>query len=409
MMRRCSGATDSWALEGMALSDCLARIDERDADVRGWAHIDRSAQGGTGPLAGLVLGVKDVIDVVGLPTTHGSPIFARNLAQADATCVARLRAAGAIVLGKTVTAEFATYHPGLTANPHKLAHTPGGSSSGSAAVVADGQADFALGTQTAGSVIRPASFCGTLGFKPTFGRYPLAGVLETAPSLDTLGLFARNLDILTAADAVLAGDTETPPATSTLTIGLCRSPLWRLASAPMMDAFIAFAAKLHAAGNSVIDVELPAPFAQLAAAQALIHRHEAALLLGFIRHDHPDQVSEAFIAMIDQGEAETAADYQAALALQRECQALCSQVFAETDMLLVPGAPGVAPEGLNATGDPAFQRIWTALGVPCLGFPAAWSEDGLPLGLQIIAAPGNDRQLLANACAILTHATLRKT
>lgn len=393
----------------MALSDCLARIDQRDEAVRGWAYIDRNAVGGAGPLAGLVLGVKDVIDVAAMPTTHGSPIFTGNIAQTDATSVARLRAAGAVVLGKTVTAEFATYHPGPTANPGNLAHTPGGSSSGSAAVVADGQADFALGTQTAGSVIRPASFCGTLGFKPTFGRYPLAGVLETAPSLDTLGLFARNLAILTAADAVLADDTETPSAASTLTIGLCRSPLWPLASAPMMDAFAAFAAKLEAAGHAVINVELPAPFGQLAAAQALIHRHEAALLLGFIRRDHPAQVSEAFVTMIDQGEAETAADYQAALALKRECQALCAQVFAGTDMLLVPGAPGAAPEGLNATGDPAFQRIWTALGVPCFGFPAAWGADGLPLGLQIIAAPGNDRQLLANARTILAHAALRET
>jgi Asp-tRNA(Asn)/Glu-tRNA(Gln) amidotransferase A subunit family amidase len=393
----------------MALSDCLARIDERDAEVRGWAYIDRHAIGGTGPLSGLVLGVKDVIDVAGMPTTHGSPIFAGHVAQTDATSVALLRAAGAVVLGKTVTAEFATYHPGPTANPRNLAHTPGGSSSGSAAVVADGQADFALGTQTAGSVIRPASFCGTLGFKPTIGRYPLRGVLDTAPSLDTLGLFARNLAILTAADAVLADDTECPPAASTITIGLCRSPLWPLATAPMMAAFVSFAAKLQAAGHTVIDIELPAPFAQLAAAQALIHRREAALMLGYIRRDHPAQVSEAFTAMIDQGEAETGADYEAALALQRECHALSAQVFAEADMLLVPGAPGAAPEGLNATGDPAFQRIWTAIGAPCLGFPSAWGADGLPLGLQIISAPGTDRQLLANAPAILAHAAFRET
>ncbi|WP_295525194.1 amidase [Novosphingobium sp. Chol11] len=392
----------------MALSDCLARIDERDAAVRGWVHIDRSAQGGAGPLAGLVLGVKDVIDVAGMPTTHGSPIYADHRALADATSVARLRAAGAVVLGKTVTAEFATYHPGPTANPRNLAHTPGGSSSGSAAVVADGQADFALGTQTAGSVIRPASFCGTLGFKPTFGRYPLGGVLETAPSLDTLGLFARNLAVLGAADAVLAQDSASPIAVSTLTIGLCRSPLWSLASAPMMDAFLAFAAGLQAADHCVIDIELPAPFAWLSAAQALIHRREAALMLGYIRRDHPAQVSAAFAAMIDQGEAEKEADYQAALALQRKCTALCPEVFAQADLLLVPGAPGTAPAGLSATGDPAFQRIWTAIGVPCLGFPAAWGADGLPLGLQIIAAPGTDRQLFANAPAILAHAAFRE-
>ncbi len=392
----------------MALRDCLARIDQRDEDVRGWAYIDRLAQGGAGPLAGLVLGVKDVIDVAGMPTTHGSPIFTGHLAQADATSVARLRAAGAVVLGKTVTAEFATYHPGPTANPRNLAHTPGGSSSGSAAVVADGQADFALGTQTAGSVIRPASFCGTLGFKPTFGRYPLGGVLETAPSLDTLGLFARNCAILTAADAVLADDTETPPAAPTLTVGLCCSPLWPLASEPMKGAFAAFAAKLREAGHTVFDAELPAPFAGLAEAQALIHRREAALILGYIRRDHPAQVSEDFVRMIDQGEADSEADYQAARALQRECQALADQVFGGTDMLLVPGAPGFAPATLSATGDPAFQRIWTALGVPCLGFPAAWGAEGLPLGLQIIAAPGTDRQLLANAPAVLAHAAFRE-
>jgi len=408
MTRRCSGVTGSLALEGMALSDCLARIDARDAVVRGWAYVDRSAQGGAGPLAGLVLGVKDVIDVAGMPTTHGSPIFAGNIAQADAESVALLRAAGAVVLGKTVTAEFATYHPGPTANPHNLAHTPGGSSSGSAAVVADRQADFALGTQTAGSVIRPASFCGTLGFKPTFGRYPLAGVLETAPSLDTLGLFARNLAILSAADAVLAQDDNNPPADATLTIGLCRSPLWPLATAPMQEAFARFAAELADAGHTVIDIELAAPFDRLAEAQTLLHRHEAALMLGYLRREHPAQVSEAFIRMIDAGEADCEADYQAALAVQRECKVLAPAVFAQADMLLAPGAPGAAPAGLGATGDPAFQRIWTALGAPCLGFPAAWGEGGLPLGLQIIAAPGTDRQLLANAPAILAHAAFRE-
>ena len=256
----------------MPLAECLARIEARDASVRGWVHIDRDAKGGGGPLAGLVVGVKDVIDVAGMPTTHGSPIYAGNIAQADAEAVARLRAAGAVVLGKTVTAEFATYHPGPTANPRNLAHTPGGSSSGSAAVVADGQADIALGTQTAGSMIRPASFCGTFGFKPTLGRYPLAGVLETSPSLDTLGVFARNLAVLSAADAVLSGDDADPAAVASLTIGLCRSPAWDEASAEMQEAFLAFADKLRAAGHTVMDRTLPEPFDRLPAAQALVHR-----------------------------------------------------------------------------------------------------------------------------------------
>lgn len=392
----------------MALSDCLARIEARGAQVQGWSYLDRAATGGHGPLAGLVLGVKDVIDVAAMPTTHGSPIYAGNIAASDAQAVARLRAAGAVVLGKTVTAEFATYHPGPAANPRNLAHTPGGSSSGSAAVVADGQADLALGTQTAGSVIRPASFCGTYGFKPTFGRYPLHGVLETAPSLDTLGLFARNLDVLTAADAVLSGEDDRPAASPVLTVGLCESPAWDEADGEMQAAFLAFADRLRAGGHRVLERKLPGPFDRLSAAQALIHRREAAMVLGHIRLGHPSEVSPAFAAMIDQGAAESEADYQAALVLQRQCKALAGEVFRGVDMLLVPGATGAAPLGLGATGNPAFQRIWTALGAPCLGFPATWRDDGLPLGLQIVGTPGSDRQFLANATPIAAWAAPRE-
>ncbi len=392
----------------MTLETCLARIAARQPQVQGWAYVDKAATGRAGPLAGVVLGVKDVIDVAGMPTTHGSPAFAGNIAAADAESVARLRAAGAVVLGKTVTAEFATYHPGPTTNPRNPAHTPGGSSSGSAAVVADGQADLALGTQTAGSIIRPASFCGTFGYKPTFGRYPLGGVLETAPSLDTLGLFGRDLAVIAAADAVLSGEDAVPSASASLTVGLCRSPAWDAASAEMQAAFLAFGESLRAAGHVVLDRDLPAPFEGLIAAQQLIHRREAWMVMGHIRRDHADHVSPAFIAMIDAGAAESEADYQAALGVQRECKVLAGEVFAGADLLLVPGAPGAAPEGLSATGDPVFQRIWTALGAPCFGFPAAWRADGLPLGLQVIGAPGTDRQLLSNARAIAALAAIRE-
>lgn len=396
----------------MTFETCLARIAARDAAVRGWAFIDKDAEGGAGPLAGplagLVLGVKDVIDVAGMPTTHGSHAYRDNIPAADAECVARLRAAGAIVLGKTVTAEFATYHPGPTTNPRNPVHTPGGSSSGSAAVVADGQADLALGTQTAGSVIRPASFCGTFGFKPTFGRYPLGGVLETAPSLDTLGLFGRDLAVITAADAVLSGEHAAPAAKASLTVGLCRSPAWDAASPQMQATFHAFAETLRVAGHRLVPRELPAPFGALLAAQILIHRREASMVLGHIRREHAAQVSPAFIAMIDAGAAESEADYQAALALQRQCKALAPEVFAEVDLLLVPGAAGAAPLGHAATGDPVFQRIWTALGAPCFGFPASWQNDGLPLGLQVIGAPGTDRHMLSNITAIAALAAPRE-
>ena len=392
----------------MSVAECLSRIDARDSAVRAWAYVDRAATGGEGPLAGVVLGVKDVIDVAGMPTTHGSPIYAENIAAQDAAAVALLRAAGVAVLGKTVTAEFATYHPGPTVNPRKAGHTPGGSSSGSAAAVADGQADIAFGTQTAGSMIRPGSFCGTLAFKPTIGRYPVAGVLDTAPSLDTLGLFARNLAVLVAADAVLTGAEALPAPRTPLRVALCRMPTWDQASAEMQDAVIEFAAKLHEGGCVLSEVTLPEQFMRLQDAQLLIHRTEASQVLGAIRHEHSGDVSEEFRAMIDAGSATDPADYAAARALQEECKGLLCTVFAGVDLLLAPGAPGAAPEGIGATGDPMFQRIWTATGAPCLGFPAAWRADGLPLGLQVIGLPGTDRQLLADAQTILAHAALKE-
>lgn len=392
----------------MGLAECLARIDARDKDVHAWAFLDREAAGGSGPLAGVVLGVKDVIDVAGMPTTHGSPVFANSIAEHDAEAVRLLRQAGAVILGKTVTAEFATYHPGPTVNPRKPGHTPGGSSSGSAAAVADGQADIALGTQTAGSMIRPGSFCGTLAFKPTHGRYPTKGVLDTATSLDTLGVFGRTLALLQVADSVLSGELGLPHPRTPLRLGLCRMPDWDKASAEMQEALTGFAAQMEKAGCSLVDVTLPEPFERLGAAQALIHRYEAAQEMGWIRRDHADGVSATFREMIDAGATTPEASYMAARALQDECRALLSTVFADFDVLLAPGAPGVAPEGLSATGDPMFQRIWTATGAPCLGFPGAWRSDGLPLGLQIIGMPGKDRQLLADGETIMAHAALRE-
>ncbi len=392
----------------MGLAECLARIDARYKDVNAWAYLDRAAAGGSGPLAGVVLGVKDVIDVAGMPTTHGSPVFANNIAEQDAEAVRLLRQAGAVVIGKTVTAEFATYHPGPTVNPRKPGHTPGGSSSGSAAAVADGQADIALGTQTAGSMIRPGSFCGTLAFKPSRGRYPTKGVLDTATSLDTLGVFGCNLELIQVADSVLSGEQGLPHAHKPLRLGLCRTPDWEKASAELQQALIAFAAKMARADCIVVDVTLPEPFERLGVAQALIHRYEAAHEMGWIRREHADGISATFREMIDAGASTPEADYKAARALQDECRALQPAVFADIDLLLAPGAPGAAPEGLSATGDPMFQRIWTATGAPCLGFPGAWRSDGLPLGLQIIGMPGADRQLLADAETIIAHAVLRE-
>jgi Asp-tRNA(Asn)/Glu-tRNA(Gln) amidotransferase A subunit family amidase len=397
-----------------AIGACLDRIAERDAAVHGWVFLDSAGAIAKAkahdaaplrrPLEGVAIGIKDVIDVASMPTTHGSPIFDGNTASADAECVQRLRAAGAIILGKTVTAEFATYSPGPTINPHRAGHTPGGSSSGSAATVADGQVPIALGTQTAGSVIRPASYCGVFGFKPSFGRYPLSGVLETSPNLDTLGFFARSLADIRLVDGVLAADDSDTPATAVPVIGLCRSPSWGEADAAMQQAYFDFADTLRAAGLSVIERSLPEIFDRLGPAQSLIHRHEAFLVLGHIRRDHSDAVSAVFRDFIDAGAAETPSAYADALGVQAQCKALLPIVFDGVDMLLVPGATGAAPAGLITTGNPAFQRIWTALGVPCLGFPVHWTDSGLPIGLQLIGPPQRDRAFLASAAAVVAHA-----
>jgi amidase len=225
-------------------------------------------------------------------------------------------------------------------------------------------------------------------------------VLETSRSLDTIGLFARSIDLLDRADAAVAAEDTAPAPNTALRIGLCRTPMWDEAGAAMQAAFAAFAARLAGAGFACRPVDLPASYADLIAAQALIHRREAWIHLTPIRKAHEGEVTQVFRDFLDAGARESEEDYQSALALQRACQAQLDAVFADVDLLLAPSAPGVAPEGLSSTGNPVFQRIWTALGVPCLGFPAAWSE-GLPLGLTLIARPGADRQLIADARAIL--------
>jgi Asp-tRNA(Asn)/Glu-tRNA(Gln) amidotransferase A subunit family amidase len=393
------------------LSAVLARIDARDGEVHAWACVDAEGawsqaraldrQEPRGPLHGVPVGIKDVIDVAGIPSAYGSAAFASNIAGSDAACVARLRRAGAVILGKTITAEFATYHPGPTRNPRDRNRTPGGSSSGSAAAVADCQVPLALGTQTAGSVIRPASFCGIFGFKPSFGRYDIAGMLPTAPSLDTLGGFARSVEDIALLDAVLADEEHVAlPAPREMRIGICRSPAWEQASPDMRHALESAGILLSQAGWHVSDVDLGEAFMQLPAAQAVLHRHEAFRCLGVIRRAHADLVSEVFRNFIDAGEHVSAEEYAAALATQAACRAELDTLLPPDTLWLTPGAPGVAPEGIAATGDPAFSRIWTALGVPCLGFPAALDAACMPLGLQWIAGHGADRAMLS-ACVEL--------
>ena len=393
------------------VASCLDRIAAREPYVRAWAYLDpaaalaearaRDREAPRGRLHGIPFGVKDVIDTADMPTEFGARAFAGRRPSRDAAGVALLRAAGAVILGKTVTAELANYHPGATINPRRTGHTPGGSSSGSAAAVADCHVPIALGTQTAGSIIRPACFCGVFGLKPSFNRYPSAGMLETAAHLDTLGGFARTTDDLLLMDAVLAGDHAVQTPSWPLVIALCRGPVWNEASASVRDALAETAEALAHSGATIIERELPAPFDPLPAAQAVIHKREVWANLDYVRRDCPDGLSDEFKAFLDEGAGITEADYKAALATQRVCKAAAIGAFAGLDLVLTPGAKGMAPAGLGATGDPVFSRLWTAAGLPCLGFPAVWKRD-LPVGLQFVGPPRGDRAMLRNAGGLLT-------
>ena len=388
---------------------CLERIETREPVVGAWAHLDaeavlaeaRALDTGSlrGPLHGLPLGVKDIIDTVQYPTSYGSPIYAGHCPRWDAACVARARAAGALVLGKTVTTEFATYHPGKTANPHNPAHTPGGSSSGSAAAVADAMVPLAYGTQTAGSVIRPAAFCGVVGFKPSFGSISRAGVKSLAESLDTLGVFARDVadaalfaSVLAGRDWSLAGGGEVAPR-----IGVCRTAAWDQAEPAAQEALDRAAGQLARCGANVAEVQLPPAFDDLFLAQTEIMAFEASHALYFEVESHAGRLSAPLHALIEQGRTLAPARYDEHVSLAHSCRARLGEVFCQADVLLTLSAPGEAPEGLAATGNPVFNRIWTVLGMPCIHLPCAMGPRGLPLGVQVVGKIGDDRALLEAA------------
>jgi Asp-tRNA(Asn)/Glu-tRNA(Gln) amidotransferase A subunit family amidase len=409
--RDAAAAIRAGALTSEALvSSCLRRIAVREDAVHAWAWLDPDAalaqaracdaSAPRGPLHGVPIGVKDVIDTADMPTELGAAAFAGRRPTADAAGIALLRAAGVVIMGKTVTAELATYHPGPTANPRRTSHTPGGSSSGSAAAVADFHVPLALGTQTVGSIVRPASYCGILGFKPSFDRYPIAGVLETAIHLDTLGSFARTTEDLLLLDAILSGDGATPAPAATPVVGLYRSGLWGEASPAVHAAFAATAAALSRSGARVVEAALPPGIDALQDKLLQLHLREVATCLGHICREQPDGVSDAFKLMVAKGEAVTEADYQSALHAQQDCKLALADALLGMDLVLTPSARDIAPEGLGATGDPLFCRGWTGLGVPSLGFPATW-QDELSIGLQFVGRTGEDRAMLATAGGLL--------
>jgi Asp-tRNA(Asn)/Glu-tRNA(Gln) amidotransferase A subunit family amidase len=392
------------------LSDCLERIAEREPAVRAWTCVDAAgamqraraldAQATRGLLHGLPIAVKDLFDTFDMPTCYGSPIYASHRPTADAASVALARAAGAIVVGKTVTTEFATFHPGPTSNPRNPKHTPGGSSSGSAAAVADGMVPLAFGTQTAGSIVRPAAFCGVVGYKPTYGTINRVGVKMISDTLDTVGALARTVPDAALFVAALSERRELlieQPQAGTPRIGLCRTYEWDRARPETVAMFEDAERRLRGAGASVRDIALPAPFAGLVDAQLAVMVREVAQSLSHEWFAHREGLSTEMIAMIEAGLAVSPGRYDAARALARSCRAGLEGVFADIDVVLAPSAAGEAPEGLQATGDPLFNRMWTLLRTPCVHLPLGRGPRGLPIGVTIAGPIGADRSTLLAA------------
>jgi amidase len=404
--------TEKLSVEEMAQA-CLARIRERDPTVRGWVYLDpdlvlRNARELDkreikGPLHGVPIAVKDVIMTADMPTQHNSPLYKESFPTVDAGCIKTLRAAGALIFGKTDTTEFAAVTRGGTArNPFDASRTPGGSSSGSAAVVADMQAPIGLGTQTAGSTIRPGSFCGIYAMKPTWGAINREGLKMLSLSLDTLGLFARSADDLDLLADVFALEDRIPAAPFTLRgarIATCRSPVWDNTEPATRDAFERGINLLKKAGAEVTSLELPPPFSSLPDHQTTVMFGEArASFLSEIRAQ-PELLHEDLSAMARNDKAITRAALVAAYDAAAQCRTAFDEIAARYDAVLAPSARGEAPVG-TVTGDASVNGMWTLLHVPVISVPGFAGPNGLPVGLSLISPRYTDRRLLSVAKGI---------
>ncbi len=389
------------------LGACLERISQAEPDILAWRQYDaeramdqaRTLDNGPlrGPLHGLPLGVKDLFDTRDFPSGYGSPLYAHHQPAHDAAAVALCREAGAIVVGKTVTTEFATFTPGPTRNPHNRAHTPGGSSSGSAAAVAAHMVPLALGTQTAASVIRPAAYCGIVGFKPSFGLIPRAGVKSLSESLDTVGGFGRSVDDVALLTSVMANAPQWRqlPQDARPRIGVCRTPHWNTASPAAQQAFEATVRRLIKAGVRVIDVTLTDAVCALSDVHDEVMCAEAFKALADERLNHLDQLSERLKTMLERGSRVTFEDSLRHRAQVASARHQMGRGFVDYDLLLTPSACGEAEQGLERTGDPVFSRIWSLLGLPSLNLPVGFGPQGLPLGVQLIGPAMSDTATLA--------------
>ncbi len=405
---------------------CLERIEQVEPAVRAWAFLDRDlalAQARasdelrrtgqpTGALHGLPVGIKDIMDTADMPTENGTPLHKGRMARQDAWVVSRLRAAGAVILGKTVTTECAYYAPGKTRNPWNAEHTPGGSSSGSAAAVAASMVPLALGSQTNGSVIRPAAFCGVFGFKPTHGLIPRSGILTLSRALDHVGMFARTLEDVALIAEELTGYDELDPDTrprariafSTLAaeappiepmLAFIKTPHWERADAECREAFEEI---VDALGERVEEVDLGPSAVDGWAWQKTIMEADMAANLEALWQTGRDKLSPQLAALMERGREVRAIDYQRALRSAGRAVESLDELFMERyDAILTPAAPGPAPKGLHSTGDPVFCTLWTLLGMPAVTLPIVKSSAGLPIGVQLVGRRNFDARLLRTA------------
>ena len=401
---------------------CIEHIDLREPEVQAWAYLQRDvavehakqldAGAHRGLLHGLPIGVKDLLATSDMPATYGSRIYANYRPGFDGACVAVARQQGAVVLGKTVSTEFATFQPNQTRNPLRLTHTPGGSSSGSAAAVADSLVPLAIGTQTAGSLIRPASYCGIVAFKPSFGCVARAGAKLLSDTLDTVGTMARTVPDAALFAAAMSGrhawlvkplsDVLSRP----LRIGICRTYEWSQAGPDTQKVFAnAEQALKKANAFEVKDLQLPADFQTLAHAQTQVQLFEQAHNLAHEHIAHFTQLSTRLQGILQSGKDITHAQYDAAQQHIAECRLHLQAVFQDVDVLLAPSAQGEAPDNLENTGDPVFCRIWTVLYTPAINVPAGLGAHGMPVGLQVVGAVGSDALTLAAAHAVHQHIT----
>lgn len=410
---------------------CLARIDEVEERIQAWAFLDpkhareqaqaadeaRGRGGPVGALHGVPVGIKDIVDTADMPTEDGTPLHAGRRPEKDATVVSLLRVAGAVILGKTVATELAVYAPGKTRNPHDPGRTPGGSSSGSAAAVAAEMVPLAVGTQTNGSVIRPASYCGVVGYKPTHGLISRSGILHQSRVLDHVGVLARSLpDAALLAQELMAFDASDldmrPRARPRLVDSVLRplsfpprfafvkTPMWEEASA---DTRAAFSELVDSLGDRVAEVTLPEPFADGVGLHQLILESDLALSFAPEFERGADQLSPTLRQMLDRGQHHLAADYNRAVARIAVYNAALDDVFHEMHAILTPAAAGEAPRGLESTGSPMFSTLWTLCGLPCVTVPLMQGADGMPLGVQLVGPRGDDAKLLQCARWLVEH------